>query len=185
MKVLVTGTKSGLGKFLHEAIGGAGISRDTIIIHCAHKPVINADDFANNLRLTQDMLGIPHKKFIFMSSIDVFRKDSLNGKNKLDCEALVEERGLNTLIIRLPLILGKYQRPNCVSRIMAGEPKVTLSGESKFRYIYDAEILDYVKSAIEKDFTGIATIGSDEVKLKDLAKIYNPKVKFGTYVYNS
>lgn len=183
MKVLVTGIKSGLGKFLQENIGGAGISRDTIIVHCAHKAVTTPDEARNNLKLTHDLINIPHRKFIYISSVDVGRKDSANGRNKLDCEALVEERGFGTLIIRLPLILGKYQRPNCVSRIMNGEKIVTLSGESKFRYIYDVEILNYIKDAIAKDSIGIYTIGSDEIRLKDIAKIYNPKVKFGTYVY--
>lgn len=183
MSVLVTGVKSGLGRFLQESIGGSGISRDTIIVHCAHKPVSTPDDARDNLKLTHDLLNLPHRKFIYISSVDVNRKDSANGRNKLDCEALVEERGFGTLIIRLPLILGIYQRPNCVSRIINGEKKVTLSGESKFRYIYDAEILEFIKDSIEKDSIGICTIGSDEIRLKDIAKIYNPKVKFGTYVY--
>lgn len=195
MKVLVTGTKSGLGRFLHERIGGAGLSRETIIIHCAHKPIDgrnqNLGDFAINYNLTSNLLKLPHKKFIYISSVDVYIPGNQNGNSKKDCEARVREYGKEYLIIRLPLIIGKYQRPNCLSKIKNKADSISLSGDSEFYFIFDIEILFYLKKAIKENWTGDYDGIPDEIEqsgglvLKDLAEIYNPNIKFGTFKYKA
>lgn len=184
LKCFITGIKSGLGKYLHEHIGGDGLHRETVIIHAAHKYISEKLDsnWGSNIGLTFGLTQLPHKKFIFISSIDVDR-DTENGKNKQASEEVVKKFAKNYLIIRPSLILGKYQRPNTVSRIKSGERfKTTLSGESEFYYVYNEEILEFIKTAIEQDLTGTLTMGlNDKVKLKELAK--EGQVEFGAYLY--
>jgi len=186
VKVLVSGTKSGLGRFIHERIGGAGVTRDTVIVHCAHQPLHHAIvDFAfsRNVELTTRLAALPHKKFIFISSVDVYR-GTPNGKCKRVCEHIVHKLP-NYLILRVSLILGKFQRPNTVTKIRNGLiEETTLSGDSKFFYIYNKEILEFIKQGIKEDLQGTHRIGTnDSVKLEDLAKFYNSPVKFGDYIY--
>lgn len=179
MKAFVTGIKSGLGKYLHNEIGGDGLHRDSIIIHCAH----STSNFDDNIRLISSLVKLPHKYFIFISSIDIYR-DCENGKNKLACEAIVEEHSNNYLIIRLPLILGEFQRPNCISRIMSGEKKITLSGDSEMFFIWDHDVLQFIDKAIEFSLTGTVTLTEEKpVVLKDLATKFNPNIEFGSFVY--
>lgn len=97
MKILITGNKSGLGKYLYENIGGVGLNRDTsqekreqmkkeevdIIIHCAFssdKEVTNKtlySYFNDNILLTKELVSYPHKKFIFFSSVDIYPKNEI------------------------------------------------------------------------------------------------------------
>ena len=97
MKVLVTGNKSGLGKYLYENFPNAmGWDRDTtedekekirkegadVIIHCASnssREVTSASLFLyiqDNICLAKELTAIPHKKFIFVSSVDVYPRDN-------------------------------------------------------------------------------------------------------------
>ena len=91
MKILTTGIMSGIGRFIHENLGGKGISRETfsedieilkkegvdIIIHCAFnsaKEVTSESLFHyynDNVLLTNDLVSIPHNKFIFFSTVDL------------------------------------------------------------------------------------------------------------------
>ena len=190
MKVLVTGTKSGLGRYIHETIGGAGISRDTIIVHCAHTYVRdiedNYDHFRDeNIELTRNLVKLPHQKFIFISSIDILNPSSMNGSSKLASEQIVEHDARKPLIIRPSLILGRFQRLNTVVKIKLGILKeTTLSEKSEFYYIYNEEILEFIKKGIKENLVGTYTIGmEDKVRLKDLTKFYKRKINFGKYFY--
>src|SRR4030043_2310459 len=95
MKILVTGNKSGLGKYLFENLNGIGWDKNTsaktrqkiikkgvdIIIHCAFNSSREVTDdsvfsyIEDNIFLTKELASIPHKKFIFFSSVDVYPKD--------------------------------------------------------------------------------------------------------------
>lgn len=90
--VLVTGTKSGIGKYIHEQLGGTGLTRQSnnldelkkksfeVIIHCAwnYTPTRLVTDenvgqyYSDNVLLTQALLQIPHEYFVFFSTIDVY-----------------------------------------------------------------------------------------------------------------
>lgn len=89
---LITGASSGLGKYLHKNLGGAPLTRQAsnkkkerikkigvnVIIHCAFNSDRNPKSveqyFQDNVSLTEELTKIPHKKFIFISSVDVYPK---------------------------------------------------------------------------------------------------------------
>lgn len=95
MKYLITGIKSGIGRYLYESLGGIALSRQTsreefasikkngvdVIIHCAFNSRRDIDSNAlfgyvdDNIFLTQRLTEVPHKKFILFSSVDVYPKD--------------------------------------------------------------------------------------------------------------
>lgn len=92
MRILITGTLSGLGKHTHETLGGicwnrqlTGEDREEIkrngvdcIIHCAfnsHQSVGSCSLYAymsDNVLLTKELVSVPHQKFILISSVDVY-----------------------------------------------------------------------------------------------------------------
>jgi nucleoside-diphosphate-sugar epimerase len=89
MKILISGTGSGLGRLFHEYFNSYKYDRFSslpinehydVIIHCAinsAKTVFNnqLDKYLNdNVLLTQQLLTIPCNKFIYISTIDVYPK---------------------------------------------------------------------------------------------------------------
>ena len=136
MKVLVTGTNSGLGSWLAKqfkncdkfvrgnsvsdyiqkdmAPDGSGYSftRYDYIIHCAgsvqHSNWSNVkpDLFEDNVFLTRDLISIPHKKFVFISSIDE-AKNSPYGVTRRLSEIIVES---DFLIIEKNRVTSKKTR---------------------------------------------------------------------------
>ena len=141
-KILVTGSSSGLGRYLYESLRAeAFIRNETIndriiiaeelpydcIIHCGWNLKSNIDSakglsyISESVKLTQQLLNIPHKKFVFISTIDVYPKNNnlheeteeinLNdvqgvyGISKLISEEIVKS-SKNYLILRLSALLG-------------------------------------------------------------------------------
>ena len=90
--LLITGTSSGLGLAVHQQLGGVGFVRGIAlddasicaaqpfdaIIHCALRamsPVTMQTCHAyleDNFLLTEQLLDIPHHKFIYVSTLDVY-----------------------------------------------------------------------------------------------------------------
>jgi len=210
MKYLITGINSGLGKFLYEELGGYGFNRknsnellkingvDTIV-HCAYdkKEIIFNNEILDYLDssifLTKKLLKIPHKKFVFLSTVNVYpqslkiHKESENininniptiyGLTKLICEEMVKKT--NSLIMRCPHILGKYSNNNITKLINGG--KLSLSEKSELNFIGYDHILNFIL----KDKCGIYNmVASKNVKFGRLATVLNKKPKFGKHVYN-
>lgn len=91
-KILVTGTKSGIGKYIHEQLGGTEFTRQSnnlnelkkqsfdVIIHCAWNSVATrlvtnenlGQYYYDNALLTQELLQIPHEYFVFFSTVDIY-----------------------------------------------------------------------------------------------------------------
>lgn len=219
-KLLITGTLSGFGKYLHENLGGIGWNRQSsekereeiqkngaeIIIHCAFNSQQNPKDigkyFRDNVLLTEDLTNIPHKKFIFISSVDVYPKnsnrhvedeiidinnvDNLYAKTKLLSEDVVKKNCPNFLVLRCSALLGKDARQNSLIKIIKEKnPTLTLSPDSSFNYILHADVSEFIKLALEKDRKGIYNLVSyKNITLKEVADLFKKKVTFGDYVYN-
>ena len=130
---LVTGSSSGLGKFLTGHFQAVGLSRSDLkdrirenktydlIIHCAFSkpketvPGVDAE-------FLQQVLKIPHRKFVFVSSVDVYPRDgkshsedekldlapaiSAYAQAKIQCEAMVQKKPGSNLIIRPASLIG-------------------------------------------------------------------------------
>jgi len=221
-RVLTTGIFSGLGKYIHENLGGIGLTRATspedmekiknsgvdVIIHCAfnsHRG-INSDSLyyylEDNVFLTKKLVSIPHKKFIFLSSVDVYPKgvgvyseeeiidmDSISGIygiTKLMSESIVKTYCVNYLILRCTALLGKCSRKNWLIKIIEDDKYfLTLSGDSRFNYVLHSDILDFIKFSIDHELKGIYNLASSEnITLLEITNMLGRKVKFGTYLYD-
>lgn len=219
MKFLITGTSSGLGKYLHDNLGGIPLTRQTsnqekekikkdgadVVIHCAFNSDHNPKDldqyFQDNVLLTEELTKSAHKKFIFISSIDVYPKNSskhkedeildakktedLYAKTKLLSENLVKRNCPNFLILRCSALLGKDSRENSLIKIIKGNNlTLRLSAKSSFNYILHKDVLEFIKLAIEKDLQGIYNLASSkDITLKEIVDLLKKEVTFGNYIY--
>jgi len=91
--MLVTGTGSGLGKYLSSRFKSYGFSRGTdvkliqetnkfkTIVHCAYNKArdINSESLYqymyDNVLLTYELTKVQHEKFIYISTVDVYPKN--------------------------------------------------------------------------------------------------------------
>jgi len=222
MEILTTGVSSGLGRYVYESLGGIGFTRNSsiherdrikktgadIIIHCAvnSRRGIYSDSLnqylEDNVFLTRELVSIPHKKFIFISSMDVYPKDNLPhsedeiieaesvsglyGITKLMSESIVRSYSKDHLILRGSAFLGKYSRKNSLIKMIEDEECVlTLSGDSIFNYVLHSDISDFIRFSIDSGIKGIYNLTSSEnITLFDVGDILGKKVTFGNYKYN-
>ena len=231
---LVSGAASGFGKYLCEKINAIGLTRSNSvevienlsqnyenninIIHCA----FNSSNqiklqslhqyFEDNILLTQKLINIPHKKFIFLSTVDVYPKNTqthseeenivldvdssiepsenrkgIYATSKLISESIVKKKCSNYLILRPTSLLGKYTRKNNLIKTIEGTRNpLYLSGQSSYNCVLYSDILDFIVYATDHDIKGIynaASIGY--VQLSEVAAILRNEVKFGNYRHDS
>lgn len=220
--ILTVGTTSGIGQYIHRELDGCAITRATpreeieelrergvdVIIHCAR----NKDKFVSsenlyqytkdNVFLTRQLIEIPHKKFIYFSSVEVYPKnsrehfeneiidvDSLNtvySLTKLMSEAIILDNCKNLLLIRAAVLLGREMRKNSFRQILEEKKcALTLSPESVFNYVLYSDILEFIKHSIKYDLCGIYNAScSENISLSDASKIMCAEPNFGTYIYD-
>ena len=203
--VLITGINSGLGAYLYRNVANAfGLTRenkgevlracsrvsDLTIIHCAFNPRLtpaNVYEYvSDNLFLTKELLFVPHKKFIYISSVGVYETyASPYGLTKQFAEATVANESSNFLILRAPALLGPTMRSNSLIKIIeGGEEPLSLSSESSFNYVLQSDILEIIKTSIDQDVKGIYNcVTSKNVTLAEVAEKYNKTPAFGEYKY--
>ena len=222
MNILTTGILSGLGRYVYEHLGGLGLTRASasrclsaarktgvdVIIHCAFNSSRDIssenlyDYFRDNVGLTEELAGLTPKKFIYISSVDVYPRNSgphteeaileadsikgIYGVTKMISEAIVKKYCKNFLILRPVTLLGRYARKNTLMRIIEGKDcSVGLSAGSRFNYALHEDVFDFIKVAIKKDLRGIYNVASSEnIILSDVARIVGRKVNFGKYLYD-
>ncbi|MBA3660178.1 MAG: NAD(P)-dependent oxidoreductase [Gammaproteobacteria bacterium] len=221
MNYLVSGCQSGLGKFLCHELMATGISRTTdlgalasevnapydAIIHCAFNSKINiaASDLAqymrDNILLTQQLLTIPHQKFIFISTVDVyppnvtpFAEDedffiddikNIYGLSKLMSETLVQSSTPDYLILRATAMLGLDARKNSLMKmIFDATPTLSLAPTSRFHYILHEDVLAFIRVALAKDLQGKFNLASSQpVILSEVSHFLQKKIEFGSFHY--
>jgi nucleoside-diphosphate-sugar epimerase len=224
LRVLVTGAASGLGRHCCEAFRAVPYTRESnyetileeakakpfdVIIHAAFNVRSNIDTenlhaYLNDTTfLTQKLLAIPHKKFIFISSVDVYPKDdhahhedevirlnevdSIYSISKLMSESLVAASGHQPLILRPTAMLGAYAKPNSLMKILHHDRvSLTLASHSTFNYIRHSDVTDFIHYAINKQLHGIFNVAaSSDLQLGEVSKHFNKPVTFGNYVYKT
>lgn len=224
VNMLVSGAASGLGRHCCEKFNATAYTRQTnynalmemaqskpfdVIIHSAFntKPNMDSSQLYEYLQdttfLTRKLLAIPHKKFIFISTIDVYPKDNeshhedevinlkeitnLYALSKLMSESLVLKEESNCLVLRPSAMLGADAKPNSLIKILYHERvSLTLSGESIFNYIRHADVSDFIAQALKKDLSGIFNItSSSNIQLAEVSRHFNKPVSFGNYVYQT
>lgn len=214
-KYLISGSSSGLGKYLHDQLGGsvfnrtgANVEEAEIIIHCAVNRAKEVDSknfyqyLSDNVFLTKKIAKIPHKKFIYISSVDVYPKnnekhsedevidvDQVSGIyaiTKLMSESIIQNFSPNYLILRCSSLLGRDARENSLVKIIKEEnPILTLSSESVFNFILHKDVLEFVSAAIEEDLQGVYNLVSEEnITLLEIVRSLKKEVIFGSYFYN-
>ena len=203
-KYLVTGIKSGLGKYLYENLpdahgldrGGLNLIKDEdydVIVHCAFNKasdIHNIGDYYNylndNILLTQELLKLKYKKFIYISTIDVYPTEpNLYGLFKRFAESIVKQKS-KTIILRCSMILGKDTKPNHVTKLKDNIPSIGLSGDSTFNYISNKDILLFIQSYSERCPEGIIDFVSNEpLKLEITHKTLNSNTNLGQFTYDS
>lgn len=219
MKYLISGTHSGLGRFLLSEFGGEAWYRDCrfceddfydVIIHCAWPPRAPEGHrsikkyFNDTYGIACKLLSLKHKKFVFISSVDVYSRNneesisedaeieldssiSHSGYHKLLVESVIQEKTNNYLIIRTGAILGDTMRSNTLKKIIeCKNPKITLSHNSTFNYILQKDLKIFIKTLMDSDETGIFNfVSTGNVKLSDLVSKFNNSVKCGEYTYKT
>tara|TARA_R100001377_G_scaffold17698_1_gene9018 strand:+ start:116 stop:829 length:714 start_codon:yes stop_codon:yes gene_type:complete len=208
MKVLVTGTNSGLGKWLKKQFSncdefkrgdnfdnfpekdwapdssGYAYKSYDLIIHCAAVVShcdwgnVERDLFEDNVFLTRELTKIPHKKFIFISSIDE-AKDSPYGVTKRISELIVRSLCDNYLILRPSALLGKEMKKNTFQKIVSGDD-IALTPNTIMNYISYEDVLDTIKS----DISGTKVLRSnDDITIQEVVDIFNKDLQFGEIHY--
>lgn len=211
---LITGASSGLGKYLHDQLGGSTFSRkkikgeaSKIIIHCAFNKTrdVNSQNLYqylfDNVFLTEKLTKIPHEKFIYISSVDVYPKDnqrhsenevididkvsSIYAIVKLMAESVILNCCQNFLIVRCGALLGRDVKENSLMKIIKNEsPTLSLSGDSVCNYVSHSSVLAFVKLAVKNDLQGIYNLASSEnITLSEIADLFQKEVRFGEYTY--
>lgn len=198
-KYLIAGSNSGLGKYLSENIPNAiGLNRDNFegvknlefdyIINCAFNKELKVSDYKkyldDNILLNLKLKNIVHKKFIYISSIDIYSDDlNIYSQFKKFSESLMTE---HDLVLRCAVLLGKYMKPNHISKIKNNIDSITLSKDSTFNYTSYADICKFIFSSNLKDENGVIDfVSRDCLKLCDVVQFYNSQTKLGQYTYNS
>ena len=196
--ILLTGASSGLGKFLSknlkdidlftrennvEDILECGKEYDAII-HCAASishaswEDVTYEYFDDNTILTRQLVTIPHKKFIHISSIDI-KRDSIYGIAKRISERIVDSYSPNTLIIRPSGLIGNEMKMNTFRKIQAGMP-IALTESSMMNYVNYSTILEVIKS----NSSGIITVtASENISMKDISELFHQDIQFGDIHY--
>lgn len=221
-KILVTGTKSGIGKYIHEQTGGTEFTRQSdieklkkqsfeTIIHCAFnylptRFVTNENlmqYYSDNVLLTQELLRIPHRYFVFFSTVDLYPLDgqahseeevlyadrmrSIYGTTKLISESLIRNMTNKFLILRPTSLLGQHMRKNNFLRLVEDDyPILTLHPESLFNFVLYSDILGFIETALLRQETGIFNLASsDNINFIKIANILEKKPIFGDYYHEA
>lgn len=213
MKILVTGTSGGLGEYLYKSLNCYSLNRQTnfneiskhefdLIIHCAFntKNTIHQSELLSyindNVFLTKKLIEeVKSKKFIFISSVDVYPQNhsknenepinindvkNIYGKTKLISEEIVKQHK-DYLILRCCGIIGDNKIPKSISNLLKTK-KTTLTSTSKVNYINQETILDIIKfNVISNETINIASNLS--MNIKELESIIYP-IDYGSYEYD-
>jgi nucleoside-diphosphate-sugar epimerase len=187
--------------FAEASQGGVGT-----IIHCAF-PSSRPRDQAHEWRrdatdLTRQLLDIPHRRFIYISTVDAY--PSLSGPalegdsvdedqarspyaaTKIACEVMVRQRAQGAVILRPGAMLGKHMRPNTTLRILDGdEGPYSLSGLSSMSYVLHEDIVGFVRAALAQDIHGTFNLcTSPTITLERVAALAGCSPSFGDFVYS-
>tara|TARA_A100001015_G_C15003234_1_gene719491 strand:- start:1380 stop:2060 length:681 start_codon:yes stop_codon:yes gene_type:complete len=195
--ILISGTSSGLGKYLHNSIlGSTSLNRKNLndyyenyydlVIHCAG----SSDHKSENMiyeseKLLKDLLKINHKIFVFISTIDIYRDpNSFYSKSKLNCENILKDHP-HSLILRSSMILGPTMRNNHIIRLQNNE-NLNLSEESTFNYISMSRFKSILLLNDLSKIRGVYDfVSTNNLNIHEVKKILNSSSETGSYTYNS
>ena len=202
-KILITGTRSGLGEFLSKKYPNPiCITRENpltdeiisegvdTIIHCAFNQnmselnLVNYKIYEDNINLTKKLLKIPHRRSVYISTCQV---SELNSKSqptpyiimKALNEHIIREQSKNYLILRPSGLVGDDKKRNSLHKLMNNED-ITLTGES----VNDFILFDDVYNTIQSHESGTFYLLSQKsITMKEIAEKFNKEINFGHFEY--
>jgi len=220
LKVLISGAGSGLGKFLHTHFDAVAFDRTKdsdryqvsepwdAIIHCAFNGERDvslskiADYFDDNVGLTETLLALPHKRFVFLSTTDVYSSaggpfgeeegidsDTVIGiyaVSKLLAESRVLGRANKPLILRPTTLLGKDARPSNLLRLLNDDaPKLSVTGSSRYNVVLHTDICRFIEIAISGGVIGPFNLASNTSStVEEIASALHKEPQFGDHLYS-
>jgi nucleoside-diphosphate-sugar epimerase len=220
--LLITGAGSGLGHSAHRALGGTGFMRGMsvddpairaaapfdAIIHCAVNAAKDVSMktayryIADNFLLTQQLVQIPHRKFIFVSTLAVYPATGravpenedvdllpLAGPyafTKLFSDLYVQEHATAPLVLRTTTLLGPSIRASTVHRALTQTGcELYLAPSARYNFVMHDEIIDFMVQAMDSDLCGVFNIGSEGlVHLSSIVNQLGLSVRYGQYPYD-
>ncbi|MBP2316235.1 NAD-dependent epimerase/dehydratase family protein [Azospirillum soli] len=223
MRILVSGAGSGLGRHVAAALGGVpflrgdaveAFARESMepfdaIVHCAFNAMRSVpwdrlvDYMSDNALLTARLQQIPHRMFIYVSTVDLYPRDgkihdeasdiraeNLHGAyavTKFYGEALVRAGAAPWVILRPTSLLGPYARRSTLARVLESpESVVGLSGDSRYNAVLHEDVAQFIQLAIEHRLSGVYNIASsDDISLDEIAKAFDRRVTFGDHHYSA
>jgi nucleoside-diphosphate-sugar epimerase len=198
-RFLITGTNSGLGKYLLNTLPNAlGLDRTNFnliknydydtIIHCAFNKENTITDYKkyldDNIFLTQRLKNINYLKFVYISTVDVYQQNpNMYSTFKQLSETMMDKKDL---VLRCSMMLGDTMKPNHTNKLLNNEPSIGLSGESRFNYILMEDLTKFFISDDYKKYSGVIDfVSNDLVRLEDVKTLFNSNTKLGNYVYEN
>lgn len=213
-RILVSGTKSGLGASLLNWLGTDSLTRTDnpadlwgrpaydAIVHCAiDLTKDNSNPITKNVALLHDVMRIPHRLFVQISSVDIYPntkgkrreidelgaipEDASYRAVKLACELALRNTNKPNLVLRPTALLGKTARPNSLIKMMHNPNcRLTLSPKSIFNYVRHRQISEFIKVAIRNGHVGIYNVASTgNLRLDEIAAIVGARPEYGHYKY--
>jgi dTDP-4-dehydrorhamnose reductase len=192
MKILISGTSSGLGKFLHRNIESKKFIRNKdkikkykkkwdVIIHCGFYTGNKKNKLRDNFLWSKIITQLESKRYIFLSSsIVLSKKKNSYAISKIKSEKIFRKKK-NYTIIRLASIVGLPMRKNTIFKIIfQKKPHIGLSANSKYTFVSYKEILFFIKLCIDKKINGTFNFfRKDLITLREISKSFNTHVEFG------
>lgn len=178
MRVLVTGAGGFIGSHLCPALAAAGhelrasVGGCDAVVHLAniaHASASAADLHRVNVEGTiaqaRSALAAGARRFVYLSSIKAARPDDAYGRAKSIAEqALLQQEGLEAVILRPPLVYGPCVKANFLALMRAidrGWPLPLASIENRRSLIYVGNLVDAILRCLDGPAQGRTYVVSD------------------------
>ena len=210
---LITGSRGNLGKFLHKNVWSLGLHRQNwdeikkytydTIVHCANDFSPDKSEsqlYRDNITLTRKLCKLPHKLFVFISSIDVYPKadyqyldihsdqldtnniSSTYGQSKLQCEYIVQQMCPSWIIIRPSSLMGYKQ--NSLTKVVQNK-KISLSASSIMNCVLYEDVFLTIKYLTKKGIKNkiFNLVADKNVCIQEVVDKYEFSSHIGDYEY--
>lgn len=137
-------------------------------------------DLKNIVKLCLNLTGLKVKKFILISSIEVYQRQSVcnefsakneigssYGSNRLFFENFVTKNFKKSIIVRLPVVYGIGLKKNLIFDLIHQKRTHLINKNDKLQFFPSAKILKFINKIKNKNISPI-NFASEPVKVKDL-----------------